>query len=66
LSIQGCDANPVSYVGTGFTVCQRAEMAPHDDSLTQLPEVIGVQYLSEFRLSHQDDLQKFMADGFKI
>ena len=41
-------------------------MVPHSDPLTQLPQARVVQPVTQFRLTHQHDLQKFPIVRFEI
>ena len=49
-----------------FIVFQRTQMVADRDALAKLTKVVMVQSITQFRLAHQNNLQKFPVVGFEI
>src|SRR5208282_1030811 len=63
-----CSRNPktAAHVLPGFVRIERVEMAAQRDPLFELPEFMGIEFLIEFRLTRQHDLQQFLLRGFQV
>ena len=57
---------PVLNVLPDLGVRQRVQMITHRDALPQLAELVAVQAVAQFRLSHQNNLQQLAVVGFDV
>ncbi len=56
----------MTHVSRGVIARQRLQVAARGDALRELPQVVAVQQLTQFRLADQDDLQQFLRIGLEI
>ena len=58
------DGEPMPHVGFGFVAIERREVIARGDALRELAQFRFAQFIAQFRLAEQDDLQEVSASAF--
>ena len=61
-----CHGKTVIHIGRNLLLQEGSEVIPYRDSLIELPQLWLNQQSSEFRLSDENNLEKFSLVCFKV